>query len=107
MKRLLDHDPVTGVSTVFHGSDDGNTFQIQTVQDAEPILNDNAKRRDVALNKKSEMWHAGTIPNSLILKWKVEEGIDVFSKDPWHKKRVAEKLNSNEFLKLRTKEFKL
>lgn len=107
MKRLIEHDPLTGVSTFFHGSDDGNTFQIQTVQDAEPILNDNAKRRQTPLNRKGEMWHAGTIPMALIEKWLREEGINVFSKDPWHKKKVAEKLNSNEFLKLRTKEFKV
>ncbi len=107
MKRLLEYDPLTGTSTIFHGSEDGNTFSIETVQDAQPILDAAAVHRETELDRRGEMWFAGTIPNELAHKWLREEGINIYSSDPWQKKKVAEKLNSNEFQKLRTKEFKL
>ncbi len=41
-----------------------------------------------------------SIPFSLILKWKHEEGWDAF--DPNHADKLAQKLNSSDFLHLRT-----
>ena len=52
-----------------------------------------------ALGKKN-MWRAASIPNFIVMKWKNEEGIDVFKDEDWPK--VQEKLNSAEYLFLRT-----
>lgn len=104
LKRLIDHDPLTGISTIWHGSPDGNTFSIEHTQDVEPILNDNKVKRDhVELNKKSEMWHAASIPAVVQMKWMVDYGVDVFNKD--HAEKVKKLLNDPEWKYLRTKNF--
>jgi hypothetical protein len=37
-KRVLHHDPLVGITEIFHGSEDGESFTIETVQDVEPLL---------------------------------------------------------------------
>ena len=95
-KKLLDHDPTTGITEIFHGSADGESYTIETVQNFDEV--ETMLRRvksEKTLNRKSEMWHAGIIPNILITKWLVEEGINVYDKN--HADAVAKKLNSSEF----------
>lgn len=105
-KRLLDYDPETGMREIFYGSADGESFHIETVQDPDPIRRMLTKiKSENELNRKGEMWHAGILPMATILKWKVEEGIDVFN--PNHKDAVAKKLNSNEYRLLNPHEIKI
>ena len=86
----------------FIGADsDGNTVLKTVYADAAPILDRNAELRLHGAGKSSEMRLAASIPASLIQKWKVEEGVDIFSPDPWHKQRARQLLNSSEYYKLR------
>jgi hypothetical protein len=41
VKRLFDYDPVTKTKTIFHASDDGETFHLETLQDVEDIVESN------------------------------------------------------------------
>lgn len=41
MKRLLDHDPLRGVTEIFHFDAASDTFSIEAVQDVEPIIEAN------------------------------------------------------------------
>ena len=47
MKRILDHDSHTGLTQVYHGNGDG-TFTIQTTQDVDPYLSQNAQARSMS-----------------------------------------------------------
>lgn len=38
MPRFFDYDPFTGVTQIFHESDDGETFTIEDRQDIEPLV---------------------------------------------------------------------
>src|SRR5690606_514122 len=40
-KRVLHHDPIIGITEIFHGSEDGDSFTIETIQDVEPLLEKN------------------------------------------------------------------
>lgn len=104
MKRLLDYDPITGI-TQYHEYDSVNDVTtISTHQDVEPILDANKRLQNnedyKKLGMKQEMWHYARIPIVLVEKWLREDGIDVFNPD--HSKKVFQKLNSSDYAYLRT-----
>jgi len=74
------------------------------VQDVEPYLERNKalyNADDGGYTSKAREWKRyASIPNAVIMKWKIEEGIDVFNKDHWP--AVKRKLNSSEYRYLRT-----
>ena len=102
-RRLLDHDPVSGL-TEYHSYDPAtDTTVIETVQDVAPVLERNKALQnadDGGWSPTRELRRAASIPDILVLKWRNEEGIDVF--DPNHWPAVKRKLNSSEYRWLRT-----
>lgn len=108
-KRLLDFDPLTRTFT-YHDYDHATKkTYITTEQDIEPLLNLNkaSYNDDGGKGVKKDWWHVARVPNNVIHKWLAEEGIDFYSKDPWHVRKVKQKLNSNEYRYLRTSEGKV
>lgn len=103
-KRIVDHDPLTGITTWFDYDPATDTSYVGRVQDAEAILEVNkalAKESSYTREGMRDAWlHYATIPLLLIEKWKAEEGIDVFNKD--HARRVFQKLNAPEYRYLKT-----
>lgn len=103
-KRLFDYDPLTNTTQWFHYDPETRTSTIETVQDVEPYINYARElQNDPEYSKqgmKDEFWHVARIPNTIIEKWMVEDGIDVFNKDHW--KKVKQKLNSPDWRYLRT-----
>ena len=100
-RRFVSHDPLTGVTTWFEGDGAGG-FRLHYEADVEDVLEANKAAYVDGTNGYTatrEFKHVAEIPMSLILKWKVEEGIDVFDKNDWSK--VKQRLNSNEWLYLR------
>lgn len=104
MKRLIDYDPLTKVSTFFDYVPETDTTIVSREQDIASILEANKRlQNDEQYTRdgiKEEFWHYATIPNIVIEKWKNEEGIDVFNKN--HERRVFQKLNSPEYRYLKT-----
>lgn len=80
MKRLLDYDPETGVTEIFHYDNQTGDVHIETRQDVEPILERNkALRNDEEYTKKGikeEMWHFAHIPIVVQLKWLKKYGAE-------------------------------
>lgn len=93
-----------GVTTSYVFDDDGN-LTVNTAQDVEAVLEANKAQSNEITNKSDDMWHAARIPTVVQLKWLLEEGLDIYN--PEHAKRVAAKLNSNEWRHLRTGHFQL
>jgi hypothetical protein len=91
MKRVLDHDPFTGITTYHDYNHETKQTTIERVQNIEPALDrnkvlfndDDYKRQGM----KDSFLHVAHIPMIVIEKWKVEEGIDVFN--PGHINRVT------------------
>ena len=102
MKRILDHDSYSGITEIYHGNGDG-TFTIETKQDVDPFLKDNAINRSAASTGwKGEMHEVASIPPIVWHMWWKELGSDPGARH--NRAWLAAKLNSNEFVKLRTKE---
>lgn len=103
MKRLVDVDSLSGMQTWHEYDPSTDTTIIKTVEDVEPALDHNKalyNESDGGWSPTKEWRRVASIPASIILKWKVELGIDVFN--PNHKLAVQRLLNSSEWLYLRT-----
>lgn len=81
MKRLLDYDPFSKVST-FHEYDSlTDKSTISYAGDVETNLEwSKGLQKDESYSKKGmkkEMWHYAHIPNVTLLKWQIEKGLDI------------------------------
>lgn len=103
--REFSYDPLTGVRTQFEDlGDDG--FALHTTQDVAGVLDDNKDKRNAGrayYARDPDMWKAASIPVTIILKWLIEDKLDVY--DPDHLERLKKKLNDPEWKYLKTGEF--
>ena len=112
MKRLLDYDADTGIQTWHDYDHHTKETVIAEVQDVAPVLEANKAARNQGnggakgLNEvaqrgiKNNWWHAASVPNSVILKWKKELGVDIYNQD--HLPAVKKLLNDRDWAYLRT-----
>ena len=104
MKRLIDHDELTGLFTYHDYDHDTGKTIISYEGDSEPILDLNKQLYNNGTNgyaSKAREWkHVANIPAILLMKWLAEEGIDYRDENDWP--AIRRKLNSNEYLYLRT-----
>lgn len=63
-KKLLSHDPFTGVSKTFHSDDNGNAFVIETAM-AQPVLEDIIEANKINYNEASGPFGNGKIVASI------------------------------------------
>jgi len=76
MKRILDYDPFNDLTQVYHGNNDG-TFTIQTTQNVDPFLTQNAEARSMASTGwKGELHEVASIPPLVWHMWWDELGDD-------------------------------
>lgn len=104
-RRLIDHDNQSGISTYHHYDESDDRMIIETVQDTKPIIELNKAQQSHGLDKRSDMWHAATIPAVVQLEWMTKFGVDLMNQD--HFPAVKRLLNSSEYSHLRRNEFKL
>src|SRR5690349_724614 len=103
-KRIVDHDPQTGITTWFDYHPDTDMTIVARVQDVEPFLeankvlqnNDDYSRNGI----KEGWWHYAHLPAIVIEKFMVEHGIDVFNRA--HDKKKYQLLNQPEYKYLKT-----
>lgn len=106
-KRLLSHDPLTGLSEYHSYDPDTDTTIIQTVGDCLPYLEANKERANSdefsREGIKREFWLYASIPPALQVKFLIEDGIDVYNRQ--HSDRLFRKLNDPDYryLKCTTK----
>ena len=104
MKRIVDYDPFTGVTTTFDYDHATDTTIIGREQDVSLLLDvTKALQNDGDYSKKGikeSWWHMATVPAIVIEKWKNEKGVDVFNKDHWP--AVKRLLNDPEYKWLKT-----
>jgi len=107
-KYLFSYNPVTQTKVTFEAKDG----LLIVHEEVNPAL----IKRHLEMNKKEynaishkgfkntlrgkNMWRAASIPNQILLKWKIEENLDIFRDEDWPK--IKAKLNSEEFKSLRT-----
>ncbi|TXH47354.1 MAG: hypothetical protein E6Q97_27400 [Desulfurellales bacterium] len=116
MKRLIDYDADT-LTAVWHDYDESeDKTYIYEEQHVAPILeiNNIAQNHDGGHGKglneysrqgiKNSWWHVARIPNSVILHWRKQYGVNLalWGKDDWTTKKIKGLLNSPEWKYLRT-----
>tara|TARA_R110000868_G_scaffold96524_3_gene265640 strand:+ start:1128 stop:1448 length:321 start_codon:yes stop_codon:yes gene_type:complete len=101
-KQLLDYDPTTKISTYHDYDDSTDTTFIRTEQDCSDILEINKFQRNEGFDKKSEMWHAASIPAVVQMEWITKYGIDLMNPD--HMPGVKRLLNSGDYAYLKRSE---
>lgn len=102
-ERLLDYSPHTGMKTWFSASEDGDTWNLRYEQDVSPILDRNKEMQAESFDKRSEMWHAASIPNVILMEWKTKHGVEAWNKD--HAEGVKRLLNDPDYRYLRVRHF--
>lgn len=104
LKRILDYDPFTGITTTFDYIPETDTTVLYREQDVSAILDANKRiQNDTEISKngiKNSWWHYAQIPNIVIEKWLNEYGVDLYNKD--HQKAVFKLLNQPEYRYLKT-----
>lgn len=105
-KRLLDYDPVTGVSEYFVKNYGEKGFHIQTTQDVAPILKRNKQlKNDSPEHWRGDMHHVASIPLVIWQQWWRELGSDPMAKE--NRAWLTARLNNRDWCNLRTKEGRL
>ncbi len=106
-RRLLDHDPITGVTTWFDYDNDNDTMFLTTEQSAEQVNSvldsTAAMRADGGYSKrgiKQDWWHYARIPNAVIMEMKLKHGVDMMAPKPDWKSIM--KLINREYPALKT-----
>lgn len=102
MKRILSQE--NGITEIFHHDEQTDESVIETIQDVEPYLETaKAMRNDADYSKegiKRDWWHIGHIPDSIILKMRYEDGVNIYDRNDW--KAVGKLLNDKYSLFLTT-----
>ena len=116
MRRLLDWDADTLTATYHHYDHDTGLTTIEEVQDIEPIIELNKAKQNhgqggaKGINEyskqgiKNEWWHVATIPNSVLMRWRTEYGLNIhlWGRCEWTTRKIKQLLNSREWALLRT-----
>lgn len=75
MKRLFDHDPMTGITEYFHYDASNDTFLIEAVQDMEPFI-EAARASFNQFTSGRDKWgdgqHVARVPNVIYQQWLLE-----------------------------------
>jgi hypothetical protein len=104
MKRFLEYDPFSGITTSFEYDSMTDTTILHREQDISKMLDMNKalQNEDEHTKRgiKSGWWHYANIPNIIIEKWLNELGVNVYDKD--HEKKVYSLLNQPEYRYLKT-----
>ena len=69
MKRVLDTDPVTGISHWFHSDPVTNEYRLTVEQDVSPIIEANKRDFNVASDRWGNWALAARIPVSILHAW--------------------------------------
>jgi hypothetical protein len=106
LKRVLDHDPLSGVTEIFHYDELTKDVHVETRQDVTPILDQNKEfQNDDSYWKegvKNDMAHFATIPILVQLEWLNKYGPE---NDPMRKgneRLLFRLLNSPDYRYLKT-----
>jgi hypothetical protein len=102
-QRILDHNPLSGMTVTFQYNDATDQIVIGHHQDASPVIEDNKwALQDLDSHKKAAKndWaHYAKIPEIVILEWKALYGVDFM--DPNHWTKCMSLLNSPEYKHLK------
>lgn len=106
MKRLFDRDEFQGITEIFHYDEATKTVHIETLQDVQPILDQNKSlQNDDDFTKKgikNEFWKYANIPVVVQLRWLQKYGPENDPMKKGNEKLLFRLLNDPEWRYLKT-----
>lgn len=91
-------DAHNGVRTFLGTGDEDDTVLVRREFDAAHTtahLDRNKALQNEDFDRKSEMWHAASVPNAVMFEWLTKHGVNAWN--PAHRDGVKRLLNSDEY----------
>jgi hypothetical protein len=92
--ELIDHDPSRGIRK-YLGIGDNNSVPVRIEIEDSSILDRNRALLNEGFDRRSDMWHAASIPTSVMYEWLTRFGINAWN--PAHADGVRKLLNSSDY----------
>ena len=87
MERVVDVDPLTGLTTVFDWDETENRFRLGYKQDCSNVIDSNKEALlDTSRHRqeaKEEWAHYAKVPTIVQYEWLYKHGVDFAKKDHW------------------------
>jgi hypothetical protein len=103
-RMLLDTDPFTGESVYYEYNHANKHATITHTQKVDRIIDNNVVDTNDTWRTqegiKRDWWHYARVPNTVIIDWKQNKGVDFYN--PADRKKVFQLLNSPEYKMLKT-----
>lgn len=103
-KRLLDYDPITGVSCFWDYRPDEQRVVLSHEQDVSAILDANKRAANdddkTKRGWKTDWWKYASVPAIVEIEWMQKYGVSL--ENPAHKKKIFELLNHPDYRYLKT-----
>lgn len=97
--QLIDDGSWNGLRKWVRGNEDDSVDVAYDQLNLKEYLDDNKRAQNESFDRKSEMWHAASIPPIVIMEWLTEHGVRAW--DPNHAEGVKRLLNSSEYAHLK------
>ena len=101
-RRLLDYDPIRGLTTWMEAT--GDKFVITHEQDVDHVLDQNKRAANddekTTRGIKQDWWKYASVPAIVEIQWLQKYGVNM--SDPSHKRKIFELLNHPDYRYLKT-----
>ena len=93
--QKIDYDVRRGVRKFIGEGDDPDTLLVRIQCDDFSIIERNKANQSEDFDRRSEMWHAASIPSSVMYEWLTRFGVNAWN--PAHSDAVKKLLNSSDY----------
>jgi len=93
--QLIDQDVRRGVRKFIALGEDEDSVLVRTQIDDGAVVRRNRELQNEAFDRRSEMWHAASIPTSVMFEWLTRFGVNAWN--PAHADAVKKLLNSSDY----------
>ena len=91
----IDHDPVRRIKRFIASGENCDEVLIRTEINDFPIADRNRALQNEDFDRHSELWHAASIPTSVMYEWLTRFGVNAWN--PAHADAVKKLLNSSDY----------
>jgi len=93
--EMIDHNPATGVTKYIAADDTGDGVLVRTEFRDQGLIERNKSLQNDDFDRRSDMWHAASIPTSVMYEWLTRFGVNAWN--PAHADAVKKLLNSSDY----------
>jgi hypothetical protein len=93
--ELIDHDPDRGVKRYLAPGDAPDEILVRTEICDREIVERNKALQSETFDRRGDMWHAASIPTSVMFEWLTRFGVNAWNPD--HAGAVKKLLNSSDY----------